>query len=164
MYSVTNSPHENSELIPTVQCFLLDAKYYGAKIVIVGEIIPMLSSIEIFLVRLLFDRGQLESLVLLPLLFDRGLLSGHFVGVRLLLDLGQFCVGRFSALALIPDRVRGDLLSGALDPVARCRYQVVRELVAEFIYWKKKYNIIFWLIVLQIIMDKSNEGKDDLSS
>lgn len=140
MYSVTNSPHENSELIPTVQCFLLDAKYYGAKIVIVGEIIPMLSSIEIFLVRLLFDRGQLESLVLLPLLFDRGLLSGHFVGVRLLLDLGQFCVGRFSALALIPDRVRGDLLSGALDPVARCRYQVVRELVAEFIYGKK--NII----------------------
>lgn len=140
MYSVTNSPHENSELIPTVQCFLLDAKYYGAKIVIVGEIIPMLSSIEIFLVRLLFDRGQLESLVLLPLLLDRGLLSGHFVGVRLLLDLGQFCVGRFSALALIPDRVRGDLLSGALDPVARCRYQVVRELVAEFIYGKK--NII----------------------
>lgn len=134
MYSVTDGSDENSELISAIQCFLLDTQYHRAKILVVGKIIPMLSPVEIFFIGLLFDRGQLESLILFPLFLDRGLLPGHFVGIRLLLNLNQFSISRFSALALVPDRVRSDLLSRALDPVTRCRYQIVRELVAELIY------------------------------
>lgn len=39
-------------------------------------------------------------------------------------------------LALVPYRVRGDLLSRALDPVPGGRYEVVGELLAELI-WKR---------------------------
>lgn len=49
----------------------------------------------------------------------------------LLLDVGDLAV----ALALVVDRVGRDLLARALDPVARRRQQVVRVLIAEFV-WK----------------------------
>lgn len=133
MHGVSDSPNEDPELISTIQCLLLDTQYHWTEVLVVREVIPMFRAIEILLVSFLLDRGQLESLVLLPLLLDRSLLSGHIVVVRFLLNLGQLCVSCLSALTLVPDGVRSDLLSGALDPVARCRHQVVWELVAEFV-------------------------------
>ena len=140
MDGVTDSPDEDSELLPTVQRLLLDAQYHRAQVLVVGEVVPVLSPVEILLVGLLLDGGQLEALVLLPLLLDGGLLPRQFVGVGLLLNLGQLGVGRLAALAFVPDRVGRDLLPRALDPVARRRHQVVREFVAELVYGNVRIN------------------------
>lgn len=133
MNSITDRPDEDPKLISSIQRFLFDAEYHRAQILVLGEVIPVFSSVEVFLVGFLFDRGELESLILFPLFFDGSFLSRQLVGVRFVLIFGQFCVRRISTLALVPNRICGDLLSGTLDPVSRCGHQVVRELVTKFV-------------------------------
>jgi len=152
---VADGPDEDPELVPAVERLLLDAEYHRSQILVVGKVVPVLRAVKVLLVGLLLDRGELEALILLPLLLDDRLLPRHIVRIdlvlleqaeavvlpfqyrrtllqRLLLHL--LGIGRVTiALALVPDRVRGDLLPRALDPIARRRYQVVREFLAKFI-------------------------------
>jgi len=152
---VTDGPDEDPELVPAVERLLLDAEYHRSQILVVGKVVPVLRAVKVLLVGLLLDRRELEALILLPLLLDDRLLPRHIVRIdlvlleqaeavvlpfqyrrtllhRLLLHL--LGIGRVTiALALVPDRVRRDLLPRALDPIARRRYQVVREFLAKFI-------------------------------
>lgn len=162
MNRVAYGPYENAKLLSPLEILLLDAEYHRAKILVVGEVIPMLGAIEVLLVRLLLHRRQLEALILLPLLLNGRFLARHLVHVlvllheavlrSLLLRLDHQLLVRLLeiqrllgigalaiALALVVDRVRLDLLTRALDPVARRGYEVVRKLFAEFIC----KNIIF---------------------
>lgn len=82
---VTDGSDQDPELIPAVEQFLLDTEYHRSQILVVREIVPMLRAVEIFLVRLLFDRGKLEALILLPLFLDGGLLPRHIVRIDLVL-------------------------------------------------------------------------------
>lgn len=77
MYGVGDRPHQNAELIAPVDRFLLDRQDDRAEILVVGEVVPVLGTVEVLLVRFLLDRGQLEALLLLPLLLDGGLLSAE---------------------------------------------------------------------------------------
>lgn len=154
---VTDRSHQDPELVPAVERLLLDAEYHRPEILVVREVVPVLRAVEILLVGLLLDRGELEALILLPLLLDGGLLPRHVVRVERLVLLEQaeavifplqhqrallhrlllhlLGIGGVAiALALVPDRVRRDLLPRAFDPVAGRGYQIVRELLTELIY------------------------------
>lgn len=127
---VTDGSDQDSELVSAVERLLLDAEYHRPEILVVREVIPMLRAVEVLLVGLLLDRGELKALILLPLLLDGGLLPRHIVRVdlvfleqaeavilpfqhrrRLRLLLRVLGIGSLAiALGLVPDRVRRDLL------------------------------------------------------
>lgn len=48
------------ELIASVDDFLFETEHNRTEIFIVGEVVPVFGAVEISLVRLLFDRRQLE--------------------------------------------------------------------------------------------------------
>lgn len=166
--------HFLPELVSPVERFLLYGQNYRPQVLVIGEVIPVFSAVKVLLVRLLFDASKLETLILLPLFLDGRLLPGQRRIVVVLVVLVQivatpFLPARYQTvllrpvgvvllvalldlvirLGLIPDRVRGDLLSRTLDPVARCRDEVVRELLAELI-WKLKTEF-FWVGKITLI-------------
>ena len=68
--TTTHSP----KLVSAVDVLLLEAESDWAEILVVGEVVPVLRGVEVFLVSLMFHGGQPELPVLLPLLFHRGFL------------------------------------------------------------------------------------------
>ena len=152
MDRVADRPNEYPELISAIDWLLLDAQYHWTEILVVGKIIPMFRAIKIFLISLLLDGRQLESLILLPLFFNGSFFSWYVVGVNfvlfeetkiltllhlhlyLLMLIGLLGIRRLSiALTLVPNCVRRYLLSRTLDPVTRCWNQMMWKLLAEFI-------------------------------
>lgn len=158
---VTDGSDQNPELVTIVERLLFDAEYHRPQILIVRKVIPVLRAVEVFLVGLLLDGGELETLILLPLLLDGGLLTRRIVRVTLILRFEQagalllplqhrrtllrralslhlFGIGSLVfALTFVPDRVRRDLLPRAFDPVAGRWYQIMRELLTELVYEAK---------------------------
>lgn len=136
MNRVADGPHKNSKLIPAINSFLFDAEDDWAKIFVISKIIPVFGSIEILFVGLLFDRCQLESLILLPLFLDGGFLPRNVISIDFvffeetkvlslfklfLLLFSLFCICDIAVtFALIPYRVCCDLLPGAFNPISRC--------------------------------------------
>lgn len=179
MNRVTDSSNQDPELIPVVERFLLDTEYHRSQIFIIREIVPMFRAVEVFLVGLLFDRSKFEALIFLPLFLDGGFLSRHIIRINLvlfeqaetvvlslqhrrtllhrlffrLLRIGSFAI----ALALVPDRVRCDLLPRTFDPVARRWYQVVRKLLTEFIYGKIYPQLAYFSLLQTSVRDERTE-------
>lgn len=146
MNSIANSSDKNPELVSPVQSLLFDAQYHRTEILIIGEVIPVLGPVEILLVGLLLDVGQLESFILLPLFLDSCLLPRNLVGVHLILLIETVIVVRgVSALVLVPQRDGRDLLPRTFDPVAGRWLQIVRELVTDLLCnedWREPHVII----------------------
>lgn len=105
MNGVTDRPDEDPELIPAVQRLLFDAEYHRTEVLVRGEVIPVLSPVEVLLVGLLLDGGELEALVLLPLLLNSGLLPLHLVSIYLVLLVEAIIVilQSLRGLLLVPD-------------------------------------------------------------
>lgn len=101
---VTDGSDQNPELVAIIERLLFDAEYHRSQVFVVGKVIPMLRAVEIFLVGLLFDGGELETLILFPLLLDGGLLSRWIVRVTFI-----FCFIQAGAL-ILPLQQRRTLL------------------------------------------------------
>jgi len=165
MDRVTDGSDQNPELITVIKRLLLDAEYHRPQILIVCKVVPMLRAIEIFLVGLLFDGGELETLIRFPLFLNDGLLSRRIVRIAFILRFEQtgslvlpsqyrrtllralslhlLGIGSLVfAITFVPDCVRRDLLSRAFDPVAGCWYQVVRKLLTELVYEKIYFQFV----------------------
>lgn len=70
------------ELIAAVDDFLLETEDDRAEVFIVGEIIPVLGTVEVAFVRLLLDRRQLESSTPVELFLDGRLPTAEFADFR----------------------------------------------------------------------------------
>ena len=71
MNCVANGSHEDSELIPSVDYLLFHTEHDWTEILVVGKVVPVLRSIKVSLVRLLFDRRQFERSRTIELLLNR---------------------------------------------------------------------------------------------
>ena len=60
MDGVAHRPDQDAELIPPVDVLLLEAEDDGPEVLVVGEIVPVLGAVEIFLVGCLHHAGQLN--------------------------------------------------------------------------------------------------------
>jgi len=89
MDRATDGSDQNPELITVVKRLLLDAEYHRPQILIVCKVVPMLRAVEIFLVGLLFDGGELETLIRFPLFLNDGLLSRRIVRIAFILRFEQ---------------------------------------------------------------------------
>jgi len=76
MHCVGSSPHQDAELIPSVERLLLDGQDHRTQVLVAGEVVPVLGAVEVLLVSLLLHGDQLEGALLVPLLLDGGLLAG----------------------------------------------------------------------------------------
>ena len=50
MNCVSNSSDQDAELVPTVDVLLLHAQYDGAQVLVVGEVVPVFSAVEVLLI------------------------------------------------------------------------------------------------------------------
>ena len=57
---VAHRSHQDTELVPPVDVLLLQAEDDGAQVLVVGEVVPVLGAVEIFLVGCLHHAGQLN--------------------------------------------------------------------------------------------------------
>ena len=62
MNGVAHRSHQDPKLIPSVDVLLLQAEDDGAEVLVVGEVVPVLSAVEIFLVGRLNYAGQLNRI------------------------------------------------------------------------------------------------------
>ena len=60
MDGVAHRSHQDPELVPAVDVLLLQAEDDGAEVLVVGEVVPVLGAVEIFLVGCLHHAGQLN--------------------------------------------------------------------------------------------------------
>ena len=63
------------ELVPAVNGLLFEAEDDRAQVLVLREVVPVLRAVEVLLIRLLLDGGQLEGATLLEVLLDGGLLA-----------------------------------------------------------------------------------------
>ena len=47
---VSHRSHQDPELVPTVDVLLLHAQYDGAQVLVVGEVVPVFSAVEVLLI------------------------------------------------------------------------------------------------------------------
>jgi hypothetical protein len=66
------------KLVSSVDVFLLEAEHDGPKILVIGEIIPMLCPVKVFFMAFLFYRCQTEGAIFFPMFFEVRLFSLRF--------------------------------------------------------------------------------------
>ena len=62
MDGVPHRSDQDAKLVPPVDVLLLQAEDDGAEVLVVGEVVPVLSAVEIFLVGRLNYAGQLNRI------------------------------------------------------------------------------------------------------
>ena len=162
MYGVAHGSHQDPELVPPVDVLLLQAEDDGAEVLVVGEIVPVLGAVEIFLVGCLHHAGQLnrpgfntlipirahlKTAIFAPVFLNNGLLSTvgllnywqTFSSLTLIsLSLLHGLEGPLLLLCLLQVLVNVDVGGGAdhptaLYPVAGVWYEVVRVVLTELV-------------------------------
>ena len=61
MDGVSYCSDQDSELVSAVDILLLEAEYDGPEVLVAGEIVPVLSAMEILLIGSLYHAGQLNT-------------------------------------------------------------------------------------------------------